>query len=540
MKKIVMIIFLFISGVIGLILIGNNKIKKIYTEIDGVKYAIYVDGSPSTSFPVGDYKVDVTCENAYGYWDYYQRKIIITDISNNASCNVDFSSIIDNDYLNTYILGLAGSTQGNGKFIHETGEVYMYDSIELIKTFGTTPVYFRNTSSTATTQTEIDSFWTFNSSTGVFTSDPTKFTASGTNNFYHAYMKVPSAGYYQICYTIAQAPNVNNNLYFVKNTTNLSYANASTTTAVSETCYDMGYFESTDYINISERGYSGTSSPIMTFRIEKSNNILQIDAGYRYEGTNPNNYIMFNNELWRIIGVFDETSHGQTGKSLVKIIKNDTLGSFTWNKTSNNDWSNASLNHLLNEQYFDWDTNKSNVSTYCYISNYARNTCDFSVVGIKDGWRNMIKNVTWYLGGAGKEGYTAYKVNNIYYYERNSNAVYTGRPSSTTGNIGLMYESDYLYGALETDCPHSTLHTNYKSLSCSAKNWLVYANECMLDQVSSSSYYVWSTNTASLYSSNSVTSSFEVRPVLYLHEDVYRISGTGSITDPYIIGVASS
>jgi hypothetical protein len=27
-----------------------------------------------------------------------------------------------------------------------------------------------------------------------------------------------------------------------------------------------------------------------------------------------------------------------------------------------------------------------------------------------------------------------------------------------------------------------------------------------------------------------------VRPVLYLKSDVYRISGTGTISDPYIIG----
>ena len=33
------------------------------------------------------------------------------------------------------------------------------------------------------------------------------------------------------------------------------------------------------------------------------------ENGYRYEGKNQNNYIWFNNELWRIIGVFDEASH---------------------------------------------------------------------------------------------------------------------------------------------------------------------------------------------------------------------------------------
>ena len=50
------------------------------------------------------------------------------------------------------------------------------------------------------------------------------------------------------------------------------------------------------------------------------------ENGYRYEGKDPNNYIWFNNELWRIIGVFDSASHGQAGQNLVKIIRNDSIG----------------------------------------------------------------------------------------------------------------------------------------------------------------------------------------------------------------------
>ena len=37
----------------------------------------------------------------------------------------------------------------------------------------------------------------------------------------------------------------------------------------------------------------------------------------RYYGANPNNYVSFNNELWRIIGVID-------GK--IKIIRNESIG----------------------------------------------------------------------------------------------------------------------------------------------------------------------------------------------------------------------
>ena len=41
----------------------------------------------------------------------------------------------------------------------------------------------------------------------------------------------------------------------------------------------------------------------------------------RYYGSNPNNYVIFNNELWRIIGVFGNN---------VKLIRKDSLGRFSW------------------------------------------------------------------------------------------------------------------------------------------------------------------------------------------------------------------
>ena len=76
-------------------------------------------------------------------------------------------------------------------------------------------------------------------------------------------------------------------------------------------------------------------------------------VGGQYEGKNPNNYIWFNNELWRIIGVFDESSHGQSGQNLVKIIRNESIGGLVWDKSSTNDWSTSSLKILLNENYYN-------------------------------------------------------------------------------------------------------------------------------------------------------------------------------------------
>ena len=36
--------------------------KKLYTDIDGIKYAILVNGTLATSFPTGNYKVDISIE----------------------------------------------------------------------------------------------------------------------------------------------------------------------------------------------------------------------------------------------------------------------------------------------------------------------------------------------------------------------------------------------------------------------------------------------------------------------------------------------
>ncbi len=77
------------------------------------------------------------------------------------------------------------------------------------------------------------------------------------------------------------------------------------------------------------------------------------ENGYRYEGKNPNNYVWFNNEYWRIIGVFDSASPGQSGKNLVKIIRAETLDGLARHKSNTNDWTAASLNSLLNGAYYN-------------------------------------------------------------------------------------------------------------------------------------------------------------------------------------------
>ena len=258
------------------------------------------------------------------------------------------------------------------------------------------------------------------------------------------------------------------------------------------------------------------------------------ENGYRYEGKNPNNYIWFNNEHWRIIGVFDSASHGVSGKNLVKIIRADVLDGLAWHKSNTNDWTASSLKSLLNGAYYNAQDGTS--SGYCYgYSTTSIANCDYTKRGIQAGYRGMIANVTWYLGGYSSASATAEA---FYGYERGT-TVYSGRPTSTIGYIGLMYPSDYGYSVLSSSCARTTNLGSYRSATCAGQSWLYGKGiEWTLMPVSSSSYYVFR-----LYRDGAVSAYGDAfygggsRPVLYLDASVYKIDGDGSLENPYIVGM---
>ena len=207
------------------------------------------------------------------------------------------------------------------------------------------------------------------------------------------------------------------------------------------------------------------------------------DGNIRYYGASPNNYIYFNCsdysnptastcEKWRIIGVFD-------GK--VKIMRNESIGSYSWdNKDTTtgaehdrgkNDWTDARLMKLLNPGYESETTGGSlyynSGSGSCYSGqNNATTTCNFTSTGIKnDTTRNLISDTLYYLGGWNtSEIYS----DQIYGYERGT-TVYSGRPTTWTGKIALMYPSDYGYATDFTKCSQNL--NNYNS-----SNTIFFAN----------------------------------------------------------------
>ena len=256
------------------------------------------------------------------------------------------------------------------------------------------------------------------------------------------------------------------------------------------------------------------------------------ENGYRYEGKDPNNYVWFNNELWRIIGVFDESSHGQSGQNLVKIIRNGSIGGLAWHKSNTNDWSASSLKALLNENYYN--ATDGTGGEYCYGDSDTPSNCDYTIIGINDTYRPMVKNVTWYLGGNSTNWATS---SQFYNYER-GDTVYSGRPTSTTGYIGLMYPSDYGYSVLASSCSRGTNLPSYNNSTCAGQSWLYLgSNEWTITPNSSNSYYVFTVRYNGYFGYDNAYDGYSARPVLYLDSNVYVIDGNGSISDPYIIGM---
>ena len=261
------------------------------------------------------------------------------------------------------------------------------------------------------------------------------------------------------------------------------------------------------------------------------------DNNLRFIGRDPNNYVYFNCddynnpssgtcELWRIIGVFNENSHGISGEKLVKLIRSNSLGDITWDTANTNNWSTASLQKTLN-------------------GDYLNGSGSYAATGIKNNTtRNMIANVTWKLGGTAS--YTSASnglASHWYGYERGT-TVYSGRPTTWQGKIALMYPSDYGYATSggstrnREACLAKELY-NWESSrysDCKNNDW-IFNNDyqwTLTPPSSISSRVFLVNNTGSVYFSNAYT-SHGIRPSVYLTSNVGISGGDGTMNNPYIL-----
>ena len=285
-----------------------------------------------------------------------------------------------------------------------------------------------------------------------------------------------------------------------------------------------------------------------------------IGKDYRYIGANVHNYVKFNNDMYQIIGVFDENTHGKQGEYLVKLISADLMTANSWGVINSsatsgtysnyyNDWTGkqyatpANTNILFN-QYFLNKTNTSgtyescNNWTYFYNSNdYKTQDCNTLVgYGIDSSLQNYIETVTWHLNGYDSNGLTS---NNFYLCER---GIYTNCTSansgagdtSTTAKIGLMYVSDYMYASGYKDSSSTLTGSSYYNGS---QNWMFKGYEWTIIPYYSYADVAFSVDSNGMVFNNNSRNGYGARPTFYLKSNVKITEGEGTFDNPYTISM---
>ena len=275
------------------------------------------------------------------------------------------------------------------------------------------------------------------------------------------------------------------------------------------------------------------------------------DENIRYYGSNPDNYVSFNNELWRIIGVFGNN---------VKLVRSEKLGDLSWDSSESsvngglginqwgestdadgNEYSGADLQVYLNKRYYGGDTT---VTCYGGLNN-GTTTCPTNT--LDETSKNLIDNHTWNTGAI--EYNTRTDTLAFYNAERGTkgkictssnycNDTVT-RTTSWTGYIGLPYITDWAYASSESVCEiNMEAKDSSNNYICKNNNWMQRGSDTWYlspDVSSGNARDAWRVVGDDIASSRFASVPHVVAPSIYLKNNVQVINGNGTSDNPYIL-----
>ena len=242
------------------------------------------------------------------------------------------------------------------------------------------------------------------------------------------------------------------------------------------------------------------------------------DGKYVYKGANPNNYIKFNNELWRILSKESDGTY--------KIIRNDILEYSHWSSDEKcsytgpgvpapnvypgcNNWKEpVLLNTYLNEEYYNTflvDTQNTMVSNNFNIGKISSSNDLQAII-------NEENNILW------------------------------------KGNIGLISVSEYIRANSNLSNCGTISANNTNIATCTNTNWLFNNNNywtiSAMDRAEDTTtvYYIKNDGKISeglvagggIVIDGSSNYEYGVRPVTFLKSDI-ALSGTGTETNPFTL-----
>ena len=263
------------------------------------------------------------------------------------------------------------------------------------------------------------------------------------------------------------------------------------------------------------------------------------DQNIRYYGSNPNNYVLFNNELWRIIGVFGNN---------VKLVRSESLGSLSWDSSESsvnegwgvNEWSQADLKNYLNTMYYGGDT-----TVTCYDGqNKKEVTCPTNK--LDETSKSLIDKHTWNTGAIDYNTRT----NTLAFYKdergKQTGKICNGgagcndtveRTTEWTGYIGLPYATDYAYASSESVCEtNMQKQDSSNNYICKNNNWMQRSTWAWYFSPfvdGSFARYAWCVSGDGVAYGNRAANSIAVAPSIYLKSSVLMKGGFGTSSDPY-------
>ncbi len=276
---------------------------------------------------------------------------------------------------------------------------------------------------------------------------------------------------------------------------------------------------------------------------------------YRYAGKNPNNYVRFNDELWRIIGLVN-TPEGQR----LKIIRNESIGKYSWDSSDSsvnngsgvNEWSSSTLMKLLNPGYeleenggsLYWNRQGGN----CYVDgNKATEECDFSLIGFNESSREMIDTNWWFTGYSLSANKPVISAEDIYNISKAGIQKVddddTLKNALWQGKVGLMAPYDYSYATSGSEnfgrniCFNAIFTWNKNITDCRDNNWIYSGDASWL-------LNPWSHNNINFvfdwdggFNGYDIRFSLNVVPSVYLKPNIKLVSGNGTQESPYELSV---
>ena len=282
-----------------------------------------------------------------------------------------------------------------------------------------------------------------------------------------------------------------------------------------------------------------------------------VDTNIRYYGSDPNNYVSFNNELWRIIGVFGNN---------VKLVRSESLGSLSWDSSDSsinkgngiNQWGEstygdgsyyegADLQVYLNKMYYGGDT-----TVTCY-DGYQNSTITCPTNTLDRTAKLLIDKHTWSLGAIEMSIEDTISFYNAERGTANGKTCTSGnycndsviRTTKWTGSVALPYITDWAYASSESICETNIQTKDSSNLFvCKNNNWMqrsAWTWYLSPGVQSANANYVWTVSgngNVANYIMFGAMSKFayygsNVAPSIYLKSSVLMKGGSGTSSDPY-------